>query len=185
MLIEKAHSNYAELILIESRTLHWYAIYVQCHHEARVESVLQRKGIEVFLPRVATLSRRRDRRLLVNAPLFPGYLFIRTDLESYDYREILRAPGTVQLLGSKGNPSPVPKETIDSVRAIVDSGQPFYPWPYLETGSLVRVLDGPLAGVVGVIQGRNEKKRRLIIAVELFQRSVAVKLDSEAVERWS
>jgi hypothetical protein len=39
--------------------------------------------------------------------------------------------------------------------------------------------------VVGVILGRKEKKRRLIVSVELFQRSVAVELDSEAIERWS
>jgi transcription antitermination factor NusG len=55
----------------------------------------------------------------------------------------------------------------------------------LKTGSLVRVLEGPLAGVVGVILGRKEKKSRLIVSEELFQRSVAVELDSEAVERWS
>ena len=79
----------------------------------------------------------------------------------------------------------MPADTIDSVKAIVDSDQPFYPWPYLKTGNLVRVLEGPLAGVVGVILGRKEKKRRLIVWGELFQGSVAVELDREAVERWS
>jgi len=185
VLIEEAHRNNPELIPLEGRTPLWYAIYVQCRHEARVESALQHKGVEVFLPRVTTLSRRWDRRLLINVPLFPGYLFVRTDLDSYGYREILKAPGMVRLLGLKGGPTPVPAETIDSVKAIVDSDQPLYPWPYLKTGSLVRVLDGPLAGVVGVILGRQKKKRRLIVSVELFQRSVAVELDSEAVEPWS
>ena len=61
MLIEEAHSNNPELIPLEGRTPRWYAIYVQCRHEARVESALQRKGVEVFLPRVTTLSRRRPR----------------------------------------------------------------------------------------------------------------------------
>jgi transcriptional antiterminator NusG len=182
VLIETHSIIKSEIIPLEGFTAAWYAIYVQCRHEARVESALQHKGVEVFLPRVTTLSRRRDRRLLINVPLFPGYLFVRTDLDSYGYREILKAPGMVRLLGLKGSPTPVPAETIDSVKAIVDSDQPFYPWPYLKTGSLVRVLDGPLAGVVGVILGRKEKKRRLIVSVELFQRSVGVELDSEAVE---
>jgi transcription antitermination factor NusG len=149
-----------------------------------VEKVLQLKGLEVFLPRVTTISRRRDRKLFINIPLFPGYLFVCTNLNSYGYREILKAPGVVRLLGNS-SPLPVPEETVNSVRAIVESDQPFYPWPYLQTGSLVRVLDGPLAGAVGVILGRKDKKRRLIVSVELFQRSVAVELDSEAVERWS
>jgi transcription antitermination factor NusG len=177
-------SNNRELISLEGHTAAWYAIYVQCRHEAKVEKVLQLKGLEVFLPRVTTISRRRDRKLFINIPLFPGYLFVCTNLNSYGYREILKAPGVVRLLGNS-SPLPVPEETVNSVRAIVESDQPFYPWPYLQTGSLVRVLDGPLAGAVGVILGRKDKKRRLIVSVELFQRSVAVELDSEAVERWS
>jgi transcriptional antiterminator NusG len=183
--MEDTASNNSELILLEGHSPPWYTIYTRCRHEARAESALQQKGLEVFLPRVTTLSRRRDRRLLLNVPLFPGYLFVRTALDTSGYREILKAPGVVRLLGFKGSPAPVPEETIHSVKAIVDSDQPFYPWPYLQTGSLVRVLEGPLAGAIGVILWRKEKKRRLIVSVELFQRSVAVELDGEAVERWS
>jgi transcription antitermination factor NusG len=139
--------------------------------------------VEVFLPRVIT-RRRRDRTPLIKLPLFPGYLFVHTPLDTYDYLKILKAPGVVRILGN-GKPTPVPEETVSSVRAIVESDQPFYPWRYLEKGKQVRVLEGPLAGTIGVIQGRKEKKRRLIVSVELFQRSVAVELNDNAVECWS
>jgi transcriptional antiterminator NusG len=162
----------------------WYAVYTQNRHEAKVEKAMQRKGLEVFLPRITTASRRRDRRMLLQLPLFPGYIFIRTSLTTSEYHEILKAPGVVRFLGN-GSPLPVPEETVDSVRAIVDSFQPFYPWPYLKSGSLVRVVDGPLAGAVGVIKAHKNKKRRLIVSVELFKRSVAVELECEAVEQWS
>jgi transcription termination/antitermination protein NusG len=162
----------------------WYVIHTRSRNEAKVESALRRKGIEIFLPKVMVRSRRQDRKLFINVPLFPGYLFACANLDSYGYREIFKAPGVVQILGN-GSPIPVPEETVDSIRAIVESDKPSYPWPYLQTGSLVRVLDGPLAGTVGVILGRNDKKRHLIVSVELFQRSVAVQLDSEAIECWS
>jgi transcription termination/antitermination protein NusG len=162
----------------------WYVIYTKSRHEAKVEKALQLVGLDVFLPRVTTLRRRSDRKLLINVPLFPGYLFICTNLDSYSHHEIYKVPGVVQLL-SKGNPIPVAGETVDSIKAIVESDLPFYPWPYLQTGSLVRVLDGPLAGTVGIILGRKDKKRHLIVSVELFQRSVAVELNSEAVEPFS
>lgn len=161
----------------------WYAVYTHSRHEAKVEKVLKQKRLEVFLPRVSSPSQRRDRKLFLQLPLFPGYLFVRSFLAVSEYHEILKAPGVVRLLGN-GSPHPVPEETIDSVRAVVDSGQPFYPWPYLQTGSLVRVLDGPLAGTIGTVLGRKEKKRRLIVAVELFQRAVAVELDDATLERW-
>jgi transcription termination/antitermination protein NusG len=162
----------------------WYAVYTKSRHEAKVENALLQKGVEVFLPRVTIASRRRDRKLLLKLPLFPGYLFVHTALDTFDYHEIIKAPGVVRLLGN-GSPAPVPEATIDTVKAIVESDQPFYPWPYLQTGKLVRVLEGPLSGTIGVIQGRKDKKRRLIVSVQLFQRSVAVELDGEAVESWS
>lgn len=162
----------------------WYVVYTQSRHEAKVEKGLQQKKIEVFLPRMTTFSRRRDRNILLQLPLFPGYIFVRTFLEASEHHEILKAPGVVRLLGH-GSPIPVPDEIIDSVKAIMDSDQPFYPWPYLKTGSLVRVLEGPLAGVIGVIKGHKDKMRRLIVSVEMFKRSVAVELDGEAVEPWS
>lgn len=184
-MLELAHSNTpAELIPLEGCTPLWYAIYTQCRHEARVESALQQNGLEVFLPRVTTLSRRRDRKLLLKLPLFPGYIFVRTSLTASGYHNIIKVPGVVRLLGN-GSPMPVPEETIDCVKAITNSDQPFYPWPYLKTGSLVRVLEGPLAGVIGVIKGHKDKMRRLIVSVEMFNRSVAVELDGEAVEPWS
>lgn len=49
----------------------------------------------------------------------------------------------------------------------------------------MRTLEGPLAGVIGIILKRREKKRRLVVAVELFQRSVAVELEDEAVAPYS
>jgi transcription antitermination factor NusG len=46
----------------------------------------------------------------------------------------------------------------------------------------VRILDGPLAGIVGIILERLEKKRKLVVSVELFHRAVAVQIEEDAVE---
>ena len=46
-------------------------------------------------------------------------------------------------------------------------------------------MEGPLAGTIGIILRRQEKRRHLVVAVELFQRSVAVELEDEAVEPYS
>ena len=74
---------------------------------------------------------------------------------------------------------------MDSIKAIVDSDRPYYPWAYLGQGQQVRIMEGPLSGTIGIILRRREKKRRLVVAVELFQRSVAVELEDEAVEPYS
>jgi transcription termination/antitermination protein NusG len=161
----------------------WYVIQARHQHEAKVELLLQRKGLEVFLPRITVRSRRRDRKRLLEVPLFPGYLFVHSSLDHQTYYEIIKQKSVVRLVGGKsGLPTPVPGEVVASINAIVDSHQPYHPWPYLRRGEKVRIMEGPLAGTVGVIVRTLDKKRRLVVAVELFQRSVAVELEEEVVE---
>jgi transcriptional antiterminator NusG len=163
----------------------WYVIHTRSRHEAKIESALQKKGLEIFLPRVVVPSRRYDRKLLLKVPLFPGYLFIHTELSPYIYHEVIKLEGVVRFLGIRGNPYPMNEEKMNSIRMIVESDRPYYPWAYLERGKQVRIIDGSLTGVVGIILKRKEKKRRLVVAVEMFRRSVAVELEEEAVEPWT
>jgi len=162
----------------------WYVIHARSQCEAKVESALQRQGLEIFLPRITVRSRRKDRRLFLQVPLFSSYLFVRTALEPWTSYEIIKLPWVVRLVGVNGCPGKVPQEQVDSIKAIVASERPYAPWPYLRQGRQVRIMEGPLAGTVGTILRRRENKQRLVVAVELFQRSVAVELEDEAVEPW-
>lgn len=162
----------------------WYVIQTHCRTENRVQLALQRKGLDIFLPQMIIPRVRRGRKVMVSLPLFQNYLFVRAHLDPKIFYQIIKVDGVIRLLGN-GGPIPVPSEQIEYIRTIVNGDRYYCPWRYLEKGKRVRVIDGPLAGVVGTLIARKEKKRRLVVAVELFQRSVAVELDSEAVERWS
>ncbi len=160
----------------------WYAVHTRSRHEAKVARQLHAMALEVFLPRLTVLSRRRDRRKFLEVPLFPGYLFIYTDLQPWIYQEIIRLFGVVRILGTKDSFSPVPGETVESIRTVVASGRPYWPRSFLRNGSKVRIIDGPLAGVTGTVVARRAKKRKLVVSVELFRRAVAVELGEEAFE---
>lgn len=163
----------------------WYIIHSYSRHEGKVESGLQHQGLEIFLPRITVRSCRRDRKRLLEVPLFPGYLFVHTVLEPAAYYAIIRSKSVVRLLGGRSGPKPVPDETVNSIKAIVESDRPYYPGPYLTRGMKVCIVEGPLMGAVGIIQARREKKRRLVVTVELFHRAVMVEVEDEAVEPWS
>ncbi|MHB8066478.1 MAG: transcription termination/antitermination protein NusG [Desulfobaccales bacterium] len=159
-------------------------IHTRCNHEVRLEERLQQKGLEVFLPRFTRPSRRLDRKILLRLPLFPGYLFVRDALEMTTYLDIIKLPGVVRILSGSGRLQPVPQETIESIRLVLFGDRPYYPHRFLKKGERVRVAEGPLAGVVGKIVEAKEKKRKVIIEVELFQRAIAVELEDEFVEPW-
>jgi len=127
-------------------------------------------------------SRRRDRLKMLEAPLFPGYLFVHTELNDFSYDNIIRNQGVVRILGIKGQYTPVSEETVASLRTLVNSGEPVFPWSKLTPGKRVRVAEGPLRGAIGVILSNKRGKRRLLVAVELLGRSVCAELSEETVE---
>jgi transcription termination/antitermination protein NusG len=162
--------------------LPWYIIHTSSRHEVKVKAGLTMKGLEVFLPGVMVRSRRRDRLRMLEVPLFPGYLFVRTDLSYLDYYyRIIRQDGVIRILGIKGQFTPVPEETVASIRTLVNSGQPIFPWSKLAPGKRVRVIDGPLAGASGVILRLKKGNRRLVVGVELLGQSISVELAEETV----
>jgi transcription antitermination factor NusG len=59
---------------------------------------------------------------------------------------------------------------------------PIFPYPYLREGQRVRITDGPLANVEGILVRGNPKKGLLVVSVDLLKRSVAVHLDCTQLE---
>ncbi len=168
---------------VEIKNSAWYAIYTRSRHEAKVETGLTGIGYDNFLPKITVPSRRQDRRQMISVPLFPGYLFVHTELKPTDYHRIIKVIGVVSILGIKGLFIPIPFETIDSLKRLVASGRPYYSWEYLKKGDWVRILEGPLAGAIGIFLRRQDNKPRLVVSVEVMGRAVAVDLKGEAVEQ--
>jgi len=162
----------------------WYVIQALTRKEIEVQTALRRQGLELFLPMAAVPSRRRDRKIILQQPLFPGYLFINVSLDTNIIHQVIKTHHVFRILGN-GRPAPIPEAEVEAIKAIVTGDRPYYPWRFLEKGKKVRIIDGPLAGVEGIILEMREQKRRLVVGVELFKRSVAVELEDDAVERWS
>ncbi len=162
--------------------MHWYAIYTQSRHEQKVCERFTRKEIETFLPLVERWSRRRDRRKRINLPLFPGYLFVHSKMDAYAHLEILKIDGVVRILGNDGKLIPIPDEQIFAIQALIKNGMAITPFPYLKEGMRVRVVNGPLIGIEGILLKTRPQKHRLVISVNLLKESVSVEIDELDVE---
>ena len=160
----------------------WYIIHIRNRHELKVAGGLTKKNLEIFLPIILERSQCRDRLRMLETPLFPGYLFVHTDLNYSDYYHIIRQDGVVRILGIKGQFTPVPEETIASIRKLINSGQSIFPWSQLKLGKRLRVVNGPLAGAIGVIMRLKKGGRLLVVGVELLGRSICVELADDTVE---
>ena len=150
----------------------WYVTYTKANHEKRVSAHLEESGIDHFLPVYASLRRWKDRRVLLEKPLFPGYVFVRMALR--DRFQVLRIPGASCLVGFGGMPAALPVGEIETLRtSLIKRVQPH---PYLAVGRRVTLRSGPLAGLTGILV-RRKAGARFVVSVDLIRRSVAIELD--------
>lgn len=170
------------MVSIEEIQTYWYCLHTRSRHEEVVFQRLEEKRIQAFLPRLEVWSRRKDRKKKIQKALFPGYLFVHELLDPYHRLEILKIPGVVRILGNEEGPAPVPDYQIESIQTILNGKSAVTPFPYLKEGQLVRVVYGPLKGSEGFLLKIKEGKEKLIISVDILQRSVAVEIDGASVE---
>jgi transcription antitermination factor NusG len=152
----------------------WYAAYANVNHEKRVAQQLERRSIEHLLPLYESVRRWKDRRVRLQIPLFPGYVFVRLALR--DRLQVLQIPGVVHLVSFAGNPAPLQEEDIHAMQDCWSHGILVEPHPYLQVGRRAQVKGGPLQGLQGIIV-RRKNKTRFILSFELIKRSVAVEID--------
>jgi len=161
----------------------WFALWTNSHCEQLVRDQLTAKGFETFLPTVGEWSRRGGVRRVIPRPMFPGYLFVRDAMEKRSYVEIMKARGLVRILGERWDRlSPIGDGEIEAIQRIGNSGLAVAPYPYLREGQRVRITEGSLAGVEGILVRNRPKQGLLVLSVDLLQRSVAVEIECDAVD---
>jgi len=158
---------------------HWIAAYTRSRHESAVASQFQQKGLDALLPTYRRLSRWSDRIRRVDAPLFPGYVFVRVG--AGEHLRVLQTGGVVSVVCRSGKPVPLSDAEVDMLRICTANPATIEPHPYLRVGQRVRVKHGPFRGWEGVlIEKRNST--RLVLTVEQIMKSVSIDLSSADVE---
>jgi transcription antitermination factor NusG len=157
----------------------WYAACTLPRHEKRVAEHLAGRDVAFFLPQYETVSRWKDRRVRLSLPLFPGYIFVHLAL--CDRLRVLETPSVVRLVGFNGSPSALPDADMERLRRRLGDSSKAVPHPFLTVGRRVRIIRGSLEGLEGILL-RRRGEFRLVISLELIQRSIAVDVDADAVK---
>jgi transcription antitermination factor NusG len=152
----------------------WYAVMVRTNREKTATMLLENAGYDCFLPLTKYIRRWSDRVKRSEVPLFSGYLFCR--MNPHNRLPVLMTPGVIQIVGMGKTPVPVEEQEIAAIMRVGKSGLPTMPWPYLKVGNVAQVEEGPLKGMTGIVV-RIKSGMKLVLSVNLLQRSVAVEID--------
>jgi transcriptional antiterminator NusG len=165
-----SHNNYSRLNMQQQGA--WFAVWTRSRHEQLVCKELAARHIQTFLPTFAEISLWKDRRKRILWPLFPGYCFARFDLTSL--LTVLNCDGVVRVLSNGSKPVAVPDDEIAALQCLVASGLTFGRCA-LVAGMPVRVVNGPLSGVVGRVE-RKGPQDQVILTVDLLNSGARVQV---------
>lgn len=166
----------------ELRERKWYVLWTRSHCEQLVYDQLSAKGFHLLLPMIDIWSRRNGVRYRSNVPMFSGYLFLHQAMDKTSYIEVCKARGLVRLLGESWDClAEVPESEILAIQKVHNARLPARPHPFLQEGQRVRVMQGVLADVEGILLRSRPTKGLLVVSVNLLQRSVAVEIDCTLV----
>jgi len=149
--------------------VHWYVMHSKPQKEALLRERLRIQRIEVYLPsmRVKPVNPRARKEL----PFFPGYLFIRVDLEQISISELRRIPGANGIVCFGGDPAIVGDSLIRTIQKEVDEITEFnnHYLDRLKSGDWVVINNGPFANYKAMFDCRLSGQDRVRVFLELLQ----------------
>jgi len=159
--------------------LRWFAVQTRHRHEKKIAERLHQEDIETFLQVHRAIHRWKNGvNAQVEMPLFSGYLFTR--IHGAQRILLLRHPGVIAIAASSTSPTPIPDDEIAQIRRAAETVKA-EPHPYLAVGQRVKIVEGALRGMEGILV-RKRSELRVIVSIEIIMRSLAVDVSEFEIE---
>lgn len=153
----------------------WYLIYTRPRHEKKVYGQLIERNIDSYLPLKKTLKTWHDRKKYVDEPLFPSYVFVQPGNDE-DYYWCMQTDGYLYYVRSGKSVARISDALVKNLKlAINDENEIQVSERYFEPGKQLTITHGVLAGLSCEVV-RHEGKEKLLVRVELLNRSVLMTL---------
>ena len=157
----------------------WLAVYTTSRHEKKVVEHLAIREIKCFLPLYSSWrSWKNGCKVKVELPLFTNYVFVRP--HKTERIRVLEIPGVVNFVRAGNQPVALADSAMEALRSGIQAFK-CEPHPYLVVGERVRIKNGPLLGVEGVLL-RKKGTLRVVVSLDMIMKSVAIEVDADDVE---
>ena len=159
----------------------WLVFYTKSRHEKKVRDVLVRRGFDVFLPMQKVLRQWSDRKKRVEVPLFNSYIFVR--IPYHRTEEVLQVPGVAWAIRYNDKPAELQPREHETIVRFIETGLLIEDLPAesIEIGEQVEVMDGPLKGLIGQVEGKGSGK--FIVVLQALGRAMRVEVKPLVVRK--
>jgi transcriptional antiterminator NusG len=171
----------------------WYVVHTYSGFENKARQALEERiklfGLadrfgQILVPTEKVVEVKNGQKKESNRKFFPGYILVEMEMDNQTWHVVKETPKVTGFVGAGRNPPPMPEAEVQRITQQI-GGEEIKPKLALtfERGEDVRVIDGPLAPVVGKVEEVNTGRGRLRVSVTIFGRPTSVELDFAQVEK--
>jgi transcription antitermination factor NusG len=156
----------------------WHVLHVIANHEKTVAARLAARSLEHYLPLYREQSRRADRRVTLDRPLFTGYVFVRFAPQNRSL--VIATRSVLRILGDTDKDTVSARE-IGRIRDSLTNGYHLLPHPPVSVGMRVRVHGGFFDHAVGVIRELRQQCK-VVLGLSAVQQSFSLEVGCDDLE---
>ena len=161
----------------------WFVFYTKSRQEKKVNEFLLKRNFESYLPLQTVMRQWSDRKKKVEVPLFNSYIFV--SVEEHAIQEVLQVPGIAWNIRLNGKPAILHQTELETIKRFIETGLLIETSGYLEKfniGDKVKVMDGPLRGVEGLLVD-NYNKHFFSMLLESIGQVITVQIDPKIIRK--
>jgi len=169
----------------------WYVIHTYSGYENKVKTNLEHriasmdmkdKIFQVLIPVEDEVEVKDGQRRTVQRKVYPGYVLVQMLLNEDSWYVVRNTPGVTGFVGSGNQPIPLPEHEVKAILKQMKTEAPRVKIAFMK-GQSVRIIDGPFAEFIGVVDDINHERGKVRVLVSFFGRETPVELDFLQVEK--
>ena len=169
----------------------WYVIHTYSGYENKVKNNLEHriqtmdmadKIFEVVVPVEDEVEIKDGQRRTVQRKIFPGYVLVQMAMTDESWYVVRNTPGVTGFVGSGNKPVPLQDDEVKGIMKQMRVETPRIKVAFAK-GQSVRIIDGPFADFIGVVDDLSYEKGKVRVLVSFFGRETPVELDFLQVEK--
>ncbi|MGX3097688.1 transcription termination/antitermination protein NusG [Helicobacter sp. 23-1046] len=169
--------------------MEWYAIQTYSGSEQSVkraienlikENRIQERFEEIVVPTEGVYD---EKKKVTQRSLYPGYVFIKVDLDTQLWHLIQSLPRVGRFIGEQNKPTPLSEADINKILEKIKNPAAPKPKIFFENGEVVRIVDGPFANFTATVEEYDIEQRKLKLNVSIFNRNTLVEIPYSQVEK--
>lgn len=139
----------------------WYVIQCKANQQQRAETNLCNQGFDIYSPSIPVERIINRKRVIREEVVFPGYIFIRLDLESSNWPALNNTRGVGKIVSFSGCPRSVSDDLFNALRKQFDvQGNPV---ALFKAGDKVQVTDGCFKDIEAIVKAVTPDERIIVL----------------------